>query len=115
MWQKELRGKDRLDRPASIKSLARQVRDFANTEAFETVQTTFQLTGENLLTSYIYDIGNDDRPEPENPIPFLNPIAKERLEAASRVSSIVTRAFQHEGKAIRTVVDAFLRKTMEGG
>lgn len=111
LWRQRLRGKEMLKPAASIRDLAKQVRNHSNQHAFDTIQASFLLTGGNLLTSRVYRIDIEDKEFPEDPIPFLTDDSKERLRGASLVSEIVFSAFEYQGRAIRTTVHEFLEAT----
>lgn len=113
LWKKALRGTETLKNFSSVQALARAIRDQSNRSAFDSVQTTFWLTGKSLLTAKIYDIGEEDE-HPEDPLPYLNPDQSERSAAATQAANIVLDNFKTQGKAIRTVVKSFLKQIQEG-
>lgn len=92
----------------AIQQLAKNIRDFSNRRAYETVRATLQLSGENLLGAKDYAIGTNSQPFPEDPTPFFNSNEEERKAAAAIIGQIVKNNFEYQGMALRTVVQAFL-------
>ena len=98
----------------SIQALAKQTRDFSNRLAEETIQNTWGLTGNNLKKSKSYTLYFSDEPAFPDPVPFLNPNHEERSKAASKISEILLKDFEHQGKMIRTTIRAFMDGTRKG-
>ena len=111
LWREALRGRGTLQNIHSAEGLAKQIRNEANRHAFNSVQATLSLSGKNLLTARSYIIDTEDNPQPEDPKLYLSADSKRRLQGASLASAIVLETFRLQGKAIRTIVDRFLKAT----
>ncbi|OGQ06201.1 MAG: hypothetical protein A3F82_08975 [Deltaproteobacteria bacterium RIFCSPLOWO2_12_FULL_44_12] len=110
LWKEALSGESLLPQFTSALGLAKQVRDFSNRFSYDTIKSTFKITGKSLTSSYTYAIDDEEGEQlhPEDPTPYLNPDHLERVKAADTLSPIVHESFQQQGKVIRTVIRAFL-------
>lgn len=114
LWIKSLNGTDIIPLPPSIQAMAKQTRNFANRLAEETIQNTWSLTGNNLKKTRPYTLYFSDEPSFPDPVPFLSPNHEERSKAASKISEILLKDFEHQGKIIRTTIRAFIDGTRKG-
>lgn len=113
LWVEALRGKDffeskKIDSSRSIRQLAKGIRDFSNHFAFESLQATLDLSGDQLIGPIDYSIGTRRSPFPQPPTSYFNPNIEKRKQAAARIKDIIESNFRYQGKAIRTVIRSFL-------